>query len=689
MSSSSMNGFFNPNITSNFLENGTLCGTLHPLPAFYSNGSVLTVKFKTDLDVQANGFAAEYQQDSCYSNPCQNGGTCYNRQDACGFTCACVEGYEGDVCEKPEPPTVTPPDVNVTEGDNITYTCVTILSGVVEYQWFKNGVQITGQTASTYSFIADLTNNNDNFTCSVTIDPDEQSDPSDPVSPTVRPDPPTVIQPGVNVTEGDNITYTCVYTVSPPSQVVEYQWFKNGVKITGQSASTYSFIADLTNNNDNYTCSVTTDPGGTSEESDPVSPTVRPDPPTVIQPGVNVTEGDNITYTCVYIVSPPSQVVEYQWFKNGVKITGQSASTYSFIADLTNNNDNYTCSVTTDPGGTSEESDPVSPIVRPDPPTVIQPGVNVTEGDNITYTCVYTVSPPSQVVEYQWFKNGVPINGQTASTYSFIADLTNNNDNYTCSVTTDPGGTSEESDPVSPTVRPDPPTVIPPGVNVTDGDNITYTCVYIVSPPSQVEGYQWFKNGVPINGQTASTYSFIADLTNNNDNYTCSVTTDPGGTSDQSDPVSPTVRTQTPEVIPEDVDVTYGTPVNYTCNTTYSDDQITEFEWFVNGTVITGENDRFYLFIAFTNSSASNYTCRVTTVLGGPSEISDSVSPNVTCPIHCFGYECQYNTGSCINRCGLDYVLDLPAGSCRCIAPDCFHHSQKNSCCSDQKQTCS
>ena len=35
--------------------------------------------------------------DYCYSEPCQNGGTCENGDD--GFTCICPPGWQGETCE--------------------------------------------------------------------------------------------------------------------------------------------------------------------------------------------------------------------------------------------------------------------------------------------------------------------------------------------------------------------------------------------------------------------------------------------------------------------------------------------------------------------------------------------------------------------------------------------------------------
>lgn len=40
--------------------------------------------------------------DDCQSNPCENGGTCIDKEDS--FVCLCLPSYSGDRCERGEMP---------------------------------------------------------------------------------------------------------------------------------------------------------------------------------------------------------------------------------------------------------------------------------------------------------------------------------------------------------------------------------------------------------------------------------------------------------------------------------------------------------------------------------------------------------------------------------------------------------
>ncbi|VAW86955.1 hypothetical protein MNBD_GAMMA16-119 [hydrothermal vent metagenome] len=60
-----------------------------------------------------------------------------------------------------------PEDVTVTEGEDATFSVVATGSGLLEYQWFHNDVEIDGATNSSYTINAVSTSNNDRYRCKV------------------------------------------------------------------------------------------------------------------------------------------------------------------------------------------------------------------------------------------------------------------------------------------------------------------------------------------------------------------------------------------------------------------------------------------------------------------------------------------------------------------------------------------
>ena len=57
----------------------------------------------------------------------------------------------------------------------------------------------------------------------------------------------------------DNITFTC--TVKTTYSINNYTWYRNDVKISGQSAQTYELIKGNRSDAGNYSCNATTTSG--------------------------------------------------------------------------------------------------------------------------------------------------------------------------------------------------------------------------------------------------------------------------------------------------------------------------------------------------------------------------------------------------------------------------------------------
>lgn len=101
----------------------------------------------------------------------------------------------------------------------------------------------------------------------------------------------------------------------------------------------------------------------------------------------------------------------YQWYRNGVAISGATAATYE--AGITGS---YTVSITL--GTNNAVSDPVQVTVNSNPAAVITPAGSTTipQGGSVVLN-----GSTGTGYNYQWYLNGAAINGATSSSYTATA----------------------------------------------------------------------------------------------------------------------------------------------------------------------------------------------------------------------------------------------------------------------------
>ncbi len=105
----------------------------------------------------------------------------------------------------------------------------------------------------------------------------------------------------------------------------------------------------------------------------------------------------------------------YQWEKNGVALSGATASTYTFTAQAGDHGALYRATVT-DTGGTTLTSRAASLTVNVPPSITTQPAsTTVSLGQVASFSVVASGTAP---LGYQWAKGSTPIPGATSSTYT-------------------------------------------------------------------------------------------------------------------------------------------------------------------------------------------------------------------------------------------------------------------------------
>jgi hypothetical protein len=220
-----------------------------------------------------------------------------------------------------------------------------------------------------------------------------------------------------------------------------YQWLRNGSPISGQTASTY--VIGASDSLANITCSVTATNsyGSDSEVSNTITvenfAPVNTVAPTVSPSGTQVT-GTLITSNVGTWAGVTPINYEYKWTRNGVAISGATASTYT----IQSADDGTTIRVEvkgTNAYGESAfiaSSNSVSAINAVAPSNTVAPVISGTAvvGQTLSSTTGTWTGTPTPTYSYQW-KRGATNIGTNSSTYTLVAADAGNTSNITCVVT--------------------------------------------------------------------------------------------------------------------------------------------------------------------------------------------------------------------------------------------------------------
>ena len=434
---------------------------------------------------------------------------------------------------------------------------VTLTSSVASnLQWYKGGSPIPGATNQDL-----VVTQSETYYAIITLGICHTQSTGTTVTVTTIPATPTVIAGGaVSFCEGGSVVLTS-------SANSGNQWYKDGVAINGAINKTFTATQA-----GSYTVKVTVN-GCSSAVSNAIAVNVNPIPaaPTITAGGpVSFCAGGSVVLSS----SPGSN---YQWYRDGVGISGGANQTYTATQY-----GSYTAKVMIN-GCISPMSNAIVVSVGAVTPTITAGGpAALCSGGNVILTS-------SAALGNQWYKDGIAINGETNQTYSATQA-----GSYTV-ITTIGSCTSPVSNAIVVTVSssvPTTPTITAGGpVTICDSSNVILTS-------SAASGNQWYRNGIAINGATVQTYSATQD-----GNYTVKVTIG-GCTSLASNAIVVIVVSAgtTPSI-------TAGGPVSF-CdggNVVLTSSSASGNQWYKNGIAISGSINQTY-----SATQAGSYTVKVT-----------------------------------------------------------------------------
>jgi hypothetical protein len=325
---------------------------------------------------------------------------------------------------------ITSNTTSICSGSSVTFTATPTNGGSnPTYQWMINGVNVAGQTAS--SFITS-TLANGNVVSVIMTSNDPCANPAtatgNPITITT-----TSVTPSVNITSGStsicggsSVTFTATPTNGGSNPT--YQWMVNGVNVSGQTASTF-ITSTLANGNIVSAMMTSNDPcaNPTTATSNPITITT-----TSVTASVSITasstsicSGGSITFTAT--PTNGGTTPAYQWMINGVNMAGQTASTF-IISTLANGNTVSVMMTSNDlcANPSTATSNPITITTTSVTPSVSisASSTSICNGGSITFTATPTNGGTTPT--YQWMINGVNVAGQTASTFN-TSTLANGN----------------------------------------------------------------------------------------------------------------------------------------------------------------------------------------------------------------------------------------------------------------------
>jgi len=406
-------------------------------------------------------------------------------------------------------PTISaqPASQTVTVGQTATFSVTAAGTAPFTYQWLKNSTNISGATGANYTTPSTLAGDSgakfdvvvSNAAGSETSTMATLTVTSTTVAPTISAQPSSQ-----TVIVGQMATFSVTATGTGP---LSYQWLRNNANISGATGTSYSTPPTVTGDSGaKFDVVVSNAAGSVTSAMATLTVTAAATAPTIsAQPASQtVAVGQIATFSVTAAGSAP---LIYQWQKNGVNISGATASSYTTPPTVAGDNGaKFDVMVSNAAGNVTSAMATLTINAASSAPTITTQPANqtVTVGATAIFGVVATGTAP---LSYQWQKNGANIGGATASSYTTPPTAAGDNgakfdvvvSNAAGSATSTMATLTVNAADVAPTI-----TTQPANQTVTVGATATFSVVATGTAPLT---YQWQKNSATISGATAASYT--------------------------------------------------------------------------------------------------------------------------------------------------------------------------------------
>ncbi len=312
------------------------------------------------------------------------------------------------------------------------------------------------------------------------------------------------------------------FQVAANGRALSCKWQKDGVDIPSATGWSYSKSAATLADAGAYTAVVSNEGG--SVTSNVAQLKVLPVPPPTITGhpyDVTVVQGARLSLSSY----ADGRNVKLQWRKDNVPIAGATSSSLEIVAATFADAGVYTMAATNDAG--VAVSNPAKVTVTPaEPPRITYSPSSVTAvlGGSVSFHVGVTGSYP---LSYQWYRDGQPLPGGTWDSLSVYSIAAGDEGAYSVTVRNAAGEVASEpvqlrvvSPPLNRTLRAF-------GGEVRLGESIQISSSYssFLGGPRT---FQWYRNGTPIAGATAESFTIAKATLADAGDYLFTVTNSSG-----------------------------------------------------------------------------------------------------------------------------------------------------------------